>query len=272
MKPATVIAREKPLAERYWLAERNNVRAALNEFRASHPKGDTGKTYFIWFRGCSYPPKKIRAILDSRSPDTFSGGGKTNQMFRNLGFTIVKGTTLLAHYEHTGPNCSTSKCSIQGLQRHLDTLFQQKWVPLDEKSFKKAANPPLSQHPGVYLLAYTNSSLKGKKVGLEDVFYVGMSTTALRIRLKQFWAGIHDGGHHSGAMTFYRRWARNTNFANLNTDNSFYVVTLPIRCEPNKGLRTPADLEKMGAVAALEYFALARIKRALDLEPPLNKK
>jgi hypothetical protein len=29
------------------------------------------------------------------------------------------------------------------------------------------------------------------------------------------------------------------------------------------------DLERLGAVAALEFFVLARIKAELDLEPPL---
>ncbi len=265
--------REKPLAERDWLAERSNIVAALAEFRATHPKQATGTTYFIWFRSCAYPPKEVRAILEKRSVDTFSGGGKTNQMFRNLGFTIVKGAPLLPLYEESSTNRSPARCTILALEKPINTLFQQKWVPLNEQSFKKVADPPLSLYPRVYMLAYTRKGLlDGKRVRVEDVFYVGMSTTALRTRLRQFWDGIHDNEHHSGAKRFYRRWARNTSFEKLNTDNIFYVVTLPICCEPKKGLRTPADLENMGTVVALEYFALARIKQKLDLEPPLNKK
>ena len=193
-------------------------------------------------------------------------------MFRNLGFTVVKGTRNLLVYQQSRTSRPGPKSLISALDKPLNVLFQQKWTLLDGNIFKKSADPPLSKYPGVYLLAYTVKPLKKEQVRMEDVFYVGMSTTALRLRLRQFWDGIHDNGHHSGAMRFYRRWARNTSFANLKTDNCFYVVTLPIRCEPSKGLRTPADLESMGSVAALEYFALARIKRKIDLEPPLNRK
>ena len=114
--------------------------------------------------------------------------------------------------------------------------------------------------------------MANKPVKAEDIFYVGMSTTSLRNRLKQFWDGVHNGGYHSGAKTFYQRWAGGRPFDKISHRGIFYVATVSIDCETRKGLRTARDLEDLGLVAALEFHVLAHIKRKLDLEPPLNKK
>ena len=147
-------------------------------------------------------------------------------------------------------------------------LLRQKWIAFNKSKLKNIENVP-----GVYVLGYTaRKSFTGTLIKMEDIFYVGMSATSLRLRLNQFLDGIEDGGHHSGAKRFFWKWAAGRPFSKLKTDNKFYVATLPLECNPKKGLRSSGDLEQLGIVASLEYFVLARIKKELDLEPPINKK
>jgi hypothetical protein len=227
----------------------------------------TGRKFFIWFKGRTYPPKEIRSILETRPVETFSGGGGTNEMFRSLGFTVVKGTDKVDVYKRSAAQHSRGE-PLRQLEPLLDRLLRQKWADLK----KELTAGRLDGCPGVYLLAFSPPRLARTPVRIEDIFYVGMSTTSLRLRLGQFWKGIQYGSHHSGADRFRNTWAGGRNFDDLKTPNRFFVATLPIKCEPQKGLRSPADLEQLGTVAALEYLTLARIKRKLDVEPPLNKK
>jgi hypothetical protein len=258
------VRREKTLlAELDWLARRRRVNKALDKLEPT-----TGTKYFIWFKGREYSPKQVRSVLESRAVSEFSGGRETNDVFRDLGFTVVSGRDRLAAYRHSVTRLPETKRLIRDLDPQLRSLFDQVWVPLETAIRRK----DISHCPGVYLLAY-GKGLSHKRVDVEHVFYVGMSTTALKTRLQQFWDGIHDGGHHSGAKRFYRRWTGGKSFGCLrNTGNKFYVATCPVECEPNKGLRTPSDLERMGTVTALEFLALARIKQELGVEPPLNRK
>jgi hypothetical protein len=253
-----------------WKALRYAIVAALRKYDSKRSAGalPTGRKFFIWYKGRTYPPKEIRSIVEARPVTKFSGGGKTNQMFRDLGFTVVKGLQLVPLYKSYKENQSGRDLSLRQLDDHLAELFRQPWAELK----KELADGRISSCPGVYLLAYSSERVAHKRVRVEDVFYVGMTTTALSVRLRQFWEGIHNRDVHTGGMRFCRVWAGSQPFDEVETDNKFYVATLPIQCEPKKDLRTPADLEKLGMVAALEYLALARVKRELDLEPPLNKK
>jgi hypothetical protein len=252
------------LAEIDWETRRSVLISALHKFREQNPTRETGTKYFIWYKGQAYPPKHIRSIFENKPISAFSGGDGTNRLFYDLGFTVVKGIEQLDTYRDSAQTqCSPMQPIVTAFIGELEKLFKKTWAPLNSAD--------ISEYPGVYLLAYAKE-LADKPVEFRDIFYVGMSATSLRTRLRQFSDGIEDGGHRSGAKRFFVRWAGGTPFSHLKIENEFFVATLPLACEPSKGLRTPADLQTMGIVAALEYFALARIKEELGLEPPLNKK
>lgn len=263
-----MVNRKGLLAERDWVSDRRNITRAFEQFvpRAPKPTNATGRRFFIWYKEKCYPPKEIRSIVENRPTSEFSGGSETNKMFRNLGFHVarVKSYQDYERAAHLAPK--NARCLTQ-LDGQVDELFSKSWVDFNKKTLAE-----MSSSPGVYLLAYTSEPLGLSPVRVDDIFYVGMSTTALKLRLLQFWNGLEDGGHHSAAKRFYEVWAQNRGFRQLKTKNQFYVATLPIDCTPTKGLRTWFDLETLGTVVALEYLALARIVRELDLEPPLNKK
>jgi hypothetical protein len=252
------------LAQIDWKGRRDKIERALSAYKDT---STAGTKYFIWFKGRSFPPKEIRSLVENRATNTFSGGGKTNQMFRELGFAVVQGRNQLLTYHQSPKHESGVRRRVSGVSKRLEQLFHERWKPLKDQLDSRH----LSVRPGVYVLAYARK-LAEKPVKPEDIFYVGMSTTSLRNRLKQFWDGIHDGGHHSGAKTFYQRWAGGRPFDKLSHRGIFYVATVSIDCKTRKGLRTARDLEDLGLVAALEFHALAHIKRKIDLEPPLNKK
>jgi hypothetical protein len=258
------------LAELDWKSRRNQILSALKEFDSRHPEGTTrtGKKYFIWYAPRAYPPKEIRSILERRPTRKFSGGGKTNDIFRDLGFPVVKGTDLFPLFKKSMARQSRLKRQNSKTSILLRTLLREKWSPLSQN----LESSSLGSAPGVYLLAYPSVNLNGKHVRVEDVFYVGMSTTALNTRLKQFWDGIHRYCCHSAAMRFYKRWAGNRSYSKLKQKKVFYVATVPVKCETKKELRTPYDLQLMGSVAELEFAVLAYIKKRIGLEPPLNKK
>lgn len=256
---------KKLLAQCDWVELRQEVRRAIAGLKPA-----TGSKYFIWFNGKEYPPKRVRSRREGNRPlAEFTGGRATNRIFSDLGFAVVDGKKKLAEYKHSGNKRALTPPSIRELDSFKRGLLSQTWRPLT----KDLAG--IGSFPGVYLLAYGKKrKLKGERVNIEDVFYVGMSTTSLNKRVGQFWKGIHDGGQHSGAKTFFQRWAGRKSFKQLAelTDNAFFVATCPIECQPKKGLRRSTDLEKMGLVAALEFYVLAHIQRKLGIEPPLNKK
>lgn len=255
------------LAESDWVIRRDNLIAALEQCRKNGAK-ETGRKYFIWYRRRAYSPKDVREILQNKPKNTFSGGDSTNRLFYDFGFTVVRGVGQLAKHRESAIDCGSDP-SGKILLTELNDLFRQRWEPLDNDHISN-----LSDQPGVYMLAYTHKEILDTPLELRDIFYVGMSTTSLRKRLRQFLDGIEDGGHHSGAKRFFVRWAAKTPYRHLNPKKTgnFLVVTCPFECAPEKSLRTPADLRMLGMVAALEYFTLAKIKDGLGLEPPLNKK
>jgi hypothetical protein len=256
--------RVSALAPLNWKNSRDEIVRALHEYKGT---SIAGSKYFIWFKGQSFPPKELRSLVEKRAKNTFSGGGKTNQMFRELGFAVVRGRNHLLTYRQFPKHKSGVRRRVSGVSKRLEQLFHERWKPLKDQ----LDSGEISVCPGVYVLAYARE-LANKPVKSEDIFYVGMSTTSLKKRLKQFWDGIHDGGHHSGAMTFYQRWAGGRPFDKISHRATFYVASVSVDCETRKGLRTAGDLEDLGLVAALEFHVLAHIKRKIGLEPPLNKK
>jgi len=125
--------------------------------------------------------------------------------------------------------------------------------------------------PGVYMIAITYKSLKGKKPHYkDDIRYIGMTNSrgGLKSRLKQFNASIHGKKlRHCGAdricikLGKYKKW-----------NKKLFVCVHPIRCETNKEKRTPKDLRKMGQCTKLEYDAIAQIKQETGKEPIFNIK
>jgi len=225
--------KERPLAQCEWRECRAEICGAFKKFDSRKVKAkDSGKKFFIWYDRNSYPPKEIRSILEGRATNKFSGGGKTNDLFRHLGFTVAKVKSRSEFDALAARNENTRH--LRELDGRLRELFGKRWKILGKEQLEKE---PI--HPGVYLLAYTNRNLAGKRVDIRDVFYVGMSTTSLRARLTQFWDGIKDGGHHSAEARFYKIWSEGP-FNSKTAQNRFYVADLPVECEAVKGLRSPA--------------------------------
>ena len=132
---------------------------------------------------------------------------------------------------------------------------------------------PKSGCPGVYVLAY-DKELEGLPIKLKDIFYVGMSTArgGVRSRLRQFLRGLEVGKSHSGAKRFFRMWMRERPYSRSRTRERFFVAVKPVPCRVEKGEREPGDLRKMGGVARLEYYVLARVLQHVSHEPKLNKR
>lgn len=152
----------------------------------------------------------------------------------------------------------------------IQLLLSKKWTNLQNgRSDLKDG-----KYPGVYLLAYSDRNLEGKKISLNDIFYVGMSNSrdGVKQRLKQFLDALEEGKGHSAANRFYEDYAKGVPFSRMKDKETFFVASVSIRCCPEKAKRTPDDLRKMGKVAGLEYYVLAHIKEKLHREPKLNKK
>ncbi len=146
---------------------------------------------------------------------------------------------------------------ISGLE---NTLFTQTWLAFSD-GIQQITD---SEFPGVYLLALSKESLVGKPIREKDVAYVGMSNYAsLRKRLRNFKRGLKHGRGHSAANKLQGKIPRG---------HRFFVAGVAIKCETDKGKRSPDDLRKMGLVAALEMAALARVRDKTGHEPRFNTK
>jgi hypothetical protein len=146
-------------------------------------------------------------------------------------------------------------------------VFRQKWQPLHARIGAQDLC-----HPGIYVLAYSSLALENTTVDVRNVLYVGMSTSSLAARLKQFHSTVEGApSRHGAAERFIRDWT-GAQQRYIHNSNRFFVATVRVPCEPRKHFRSPGDLETLGFVAALEYHVIAKIRRDLDLEPPLNKK
>lgn len=241
---------------------REAVVAAMRRFDEEFGRGSLGirvnrrgAKYFVWWRGKSYPPKDILRRLPQWSASRFSGGDATNQVFRDLEFYVGKGK-----YPRRVHDSTTPLLSLSTLKKKL---MAQRWARFT-RNFLKGQD---GQYPGVYLFAWSNQKLQGKQIKFDDIFYVGSSCTALRMRLNQFYDGIERNCCHSAAMRFYTRWSHRAL-----PGQSFFVATVGIPCETRKELRTEKDIHKMGRVAELEYAMLAEVKKHTGFEPLLNRK
>ncbi|HVS89223.1 MAG TPA: hypothetical protein VHF01_13510 [Candidatus Acidoferrum sp.] len=155
---------------------------------------------------------------------------------------------------------------IDGL---VQDLFSGTWVPI-----RDYRTLPDCKYPGVYLLAYTDENLIGQQVRTQDIYYVGVTQSCggVRQRLYQFLCGLEKPVAHSAAMRFLSEVAAGTPYSQLAEKRQFFVTSVSVECQPRKTLRTPVDLQKCGIVAALEWYALARVKEETGGEPFLNKK
>jgi len=153
-------------------------------------------------------------------------------------------------------------------EHFVKKLFASRWKDLHGDNFRI----PDGEYPGVYLLAYSNDKLAGRKVREDQVFYVGMSHAGLSHRVHEFKQGIENGRQHSGAMRFYAKFAKGNPYSKLRNRQRFYVVSVAVPCVYKKGKRKPDDLRALGSVAALEWYVLAHILERTHQEPRLNKK
>ncbi len=230
---------------------------------------DAGRLYAVNYHGRLYPPKAVLALALGAKVSDFSGGESrtsANRVFRDLGFEIIYiAAERIPKLAHDPDKINAPIPSVSAL---LGALFTSRWTDLHDRR----ANIRDVQYPGVYLIAYSSSKLEGKQVRESDVFYVGMSNSSLIGRLNQFVAGLENGGHHSGAKRFFNEYALRSPYTKLRRRRRFFVAAIGVPCVVNKQRRIPDDLRKMGEVARLEYYALARVREATRSEPELNKK
>jgi hypothetical protein len=235
---------------------RDDVQNAMREFDAKRGNEPvTGRKYFLWFEGKRYPPKRILSSVTGVPANKFSGGDPTNQALRDLGFVVAtpKGQRELKRRQH-GSEPPSAKTLVR-------KLFRKKWSPL-VRNFRGTSS---GKYPGVYVLAFSSDrKLSGKRIHEGDIFYVGMSNANLSIRLNQFLSG-----QHSAAIRFRKKWGR---YREIVKKRHFYVATLTIPCETEKGFRTERDLRNLGRISELEYATLAHVKSKTGFEPLLNKK
>lgn len=243
-------------------------------------EGDSGTLYAIEESGMRYPPKRILELATGVPRSQFYGGKPTNDVFVGLGFQIVESDN--NHTTKSPQQVALEQARLDLPVPNVDDLteelFTKTWIPLDDSALM-----PDSQYPGVYVLAYPDhkwmghpveEKLAGARIREDDIFYVGVSHAGVRKRLRQFLAGVEDGGHHSGAMRFYEKVAGNTPYSNWERRKPFFVASISVPCTYLKTARSPMDIRKLGVVAQLEWHVLARVKErsTLKQEPWLNKK
>ncbi len=99
-----------------------------------------------------------------------------------------------------------------------------------------------------------------------------MSHAGISKRLRQFIGAIKTGKGHSAGNRFFRKMTKKKDYSKMRKKDTFFVASLAIPCKTEKEKRKAEDLRKMGLVAALEYYCLARIRDVSSKEPKLNKK
>ncbi len=250
---------------------RNDILRAMRKYDSNLRRNDddAGRLYAVRHDEKLYPPKQLLALSMGTEVNAFNGGESkrsANGVFRELGFEIIcLDAVRIPQNAHDSKKINALVPSIARLEREL---FAQRWTNL-HSNYGRIKD---GQYPGVYLLAYSNAKIEGRKVTPEEVFYVGMSHAGIIKRLQQFMAGLRDGHHHSAAKRFFNEYAGRVPYEELRRRKTFYVAAVALPCAVNKTHRTPTDLKKMGEVARLEFYALASIKSAIRVEPPLNKK
>ncbi len=258
---------------------REQIISAMKEFdvRFRSTEGDSGTLYAVIENGKRYPPKRILELATGVPRNKFYGGKPSNDVFYGLGFHIAETENGGESPEEIVKEQARLAEPVPDVNQLLKNLFSKSWVRLDD-DLKKLID---SQYPGVYILAYPDEKLlghpvkedlAGQTVVEEDIFYVGVSHAGVRKRLKQFIDGLEDCNHHSGAMRFFTTVAKGTPYSNYAERKPFFVASISLPCMPLKTNRFPLDLQKMGVVAQLEWYVLARVKTQTKQEPWLNKK
>ena len=258
---------------------RERITSAMKEFdvRFRSTGDDSGTLYAVIENGKRYPPKRILELATGVPRSKFYGGKPSNDVFYGLGFHIAETENGEESPDEIGKEQARLAEPVPDVNQLFKNLFTKSWIRLDD-DLKKLID---SQYPGVYILAYPDENLLGHPVkedlgGLtvaeEDIFYIGVSHAGVRKRLRQFIDGLEDCGHHSGAMRFFTTVAKGTPYSNFAERKPFFVASVSVPCRPLKSNRSPSDLQKMGVVAQLEWYVLARVKAQTKQEPWLNKK
>jgi hypothetical protein len=213
-----------------------------------------------------FSPKDIlRKCIRDRDA-SFGRGVVTNQVFTFLGFPVGKKRELKRRLGAARKNPP----QILRSDPLLETLFKQKWERLPSAGELKTDEDLRS--PGVYLLAFKNPKICGKRVAPKDIWYVGMTNEGgLGNRLSQFVRAANGKSGHSAGSRFRKIWLNRQRQINVHAMAPLYSY-LAVPCETEKPWRSVNDIRDMGKVAALEYNALAEIKRRIGFEPVLNKK
>jgi len=254
---------------------RDEILAGMKEFdlRFRINEEDSGTKYAVDEDGKRYPPKRILELATGVPVNKFYGGEPPNRVFRELGFavlTVAPNQNTWKTAEEIAAEQARLKLPVPKMEQLVEGLFGNVWVQL-HKDYSKLTD---SDYPGVYVLAYTDENLDGKSVKEDQIYYVGVSHAGVRRRLKQFIMGLEDGGHHSGAKRFYFKVGNEIPYLSLPDKKTFFVSSISVPCTYPKSLRTPLDLQKLGVVAGLEWYVIARVKEKVPggHEPPLNLK
>jgi hypothetical protein len=262
---------------------REQILQAMKEFDLNFrsSEDDSGTLYAVEEEGRRYPPKRILELATGVPRNKFYGGKPSNEVFVGLGFRIVEsdGNQPGKTPEQTEKEQARLNEPVPDANRLVEELFARTWVRLDDDSAKL----PDSQYPGVYVLAYADEELlahpvkddlTGDPVTEDEIFYVGVSHRGVRDRLREFTDGLEDGGHHSAAARFFDMVAKRTPYSSFPQRNPFFVASISVPCTSLKAARSPMDLRKMGVVAQLEWYVLARVRERAKAkrEPWLNKK
>jgi len=252
--------------------KREQILAALKEFdlKLRSSEDDSGTLYAVEEAGRSYPPKRILELATGIPRHKFYGGKPSNDVFAGLGFHIIKSDSNPSRKAAVQAAKEQARLNepIPNVDRLVEELFTRTWVRLHDDSAKLSD----SQYPGVYVLAYAEKDLAGDRVTEDQIFYVGVSHAGARKRLRQFTNGLEDGHHHSGAGRFFTTVANGTPYSSFVQRKTFFVASISVPCTCLKTERSAMDLRKMGIVAQLEWYVLARVKAKTNEEPSLNKK
>jgi hypothetical protein len=209
------------------------------------------------------PKDIIRECLKDQNA-SFGGGVVSNKASESLGFPVGRKKELKKRLNERSRSPAPSVSNL------CKRLFEKKWQTLpDETALKR--NESL-QCPGVYVLAFADPQLRGKRIAYEDIWYVGMTNEGgLHNRLSQFVRAANGKKGHSAGTRFRRIWLKQQKQKSIRAMHPVYAYCA-LECETEKPWRSANDLQKMGTVAAVEYEVLSSIKRKIGFEPILNKK
>lgn len=262
--PFRTIGAKKPFHITY-----DQISLAMNSASKTGEVAIEGRKYAVMDprTGRTFSPKELlRLIIGERSFYGGRGLNGANRVFHAFGFPVGNRIDL----ESRRQKLRKWNGKPQSTKSLLKRLFSQTWNTFPSGAKLQAMEG--GEFPGVYMLAYSDESLKGTRIKEEDVFYIGMTCEGgLRTRLQQFRKGIVQGGFHSAADRFKREWLKGKPYRPRGKTR-LYLAFIPVKCERAREWRLPADVRRMSKVPELELAAIARVKNCLHHEPLLNKK